>query len=142
METSSEDAPLDRVHLAVGSTFENLEVLVDRLEGFVAKYVGEEERAYQIVLAASEAVTNAMQHGNAFDPGKTTTLECLAFEDRLEIGVEDEGGGFERGQVKDPLEEENLLEPSGRGLYIIETLADEVRYEQAGRRVQMTFNRS
>lgn len=141
METS-EETPLEHLHLTVGSTFENLEALIDRLEDFAGEHIGDEDRTYRVVLAASEAVTNAMKHGNDFDPEKMTTLECFAFEDRLEISVEDEGGGFERDRVKNPLDEENLMEPSGRGIYIIETVADEVSYERAGRRVRMTFKRS
>ena len=67
------------------------------------------------------------------------------FEERADafiIEVEDEGEGFLRSAVGDPLAEDNLLEDGGRGLFLIERMADDVRYERGGRRTVIRFDRS
>ncbi len=132
-------SPVEHVCLRVASTFENLERLVERMQVLASRHAEDEETAYRVVLATSEAVTNAMEHGNAFDDAKMTVLEFAAYTNRMEVTVIDEGSGFERREVDNPLNEERMLLPHGRGLYIIEELADEVRYDDEGRQVRMIF---
>lgn len=97
-----------------------------------------------IMLCVTEAVNNGVLHGNACDPAKQVRVRVRrrgAFV--LEIVVEDEGPGFNPNDPKfsvDPTSEENLLLDSGRGVFLMRTLADSLDYEDAGRRVVMTFN--
>lgn len=93
------------------------------------------------MLLTSEAVTNAIEHGNAFDESKSVVLEFISRDSLLEVWVEDEGGGYVRSEVADPLSEEHLLSEGGRGIFLIEHLADEVRYSNNGRRIGMLFGR-
>lgn len=134
-----ESTATNHVHLQVESVFSEQEKVVEAAQAFAERHVDDEERAYKIVLAASEAVTNAMRHGNDSDPEKRVFIDLLAFDERIEVVVEDEGVGFDRAAIADPLDEVNLLRPHGRGIYLIETLSDEVVYESEGRRVRMVF---
>jgi serine/threonine-protein kinase RsbW len=59
----------------------------------------------------------------------------------IEVWVEDEGEGFVRRDIPDPLSAEHLLDTGGRGIFLIERMADEVRYERDGRRVGMIFRK-
>jgi serine/threonine-protein kinase RsbW len=86
-------------------------------------------------LVIDEAVTNAMQHGNGWNPERTVTIEATLSPGGFRLVVEDEGAGFDRAGVRDPLRRENLTREGGRGLFLMETLIDEVRYEEGGRRV-------
>jgi len=91
----------------------------------------------QINLAVIEAGTNAIKHGNKENPLKKATLEFTLAEDRLEIVIEDEGDGFTRQEVADPLDPENLLKSSGRGLFLMEACMDSVTYENNGTIIKM-----
>ncbi len=132
-------AATDHVRLEIKSVFSEQERVVSVAQAFAEEHVEDEEHGYKIVLAASEAVTNAMRHGNASDAEKRVFIDFWAFADRLEVAVEDEGEGFDRASIADPLDDVNLLRPHGRGIYLIETLADEAVYEREGRRVRMVF---
>ena len=96
-----------------------------------------EEIQEQINLAVIEAGTNAIKHGNKENPTKKATLKFTLAEDRLEIVIEDEGDGFTRQEVADPLDPENLLKSSGRGLFLMEACMDSVTYENNGTIIKM-----
>lgn len=83
-----------------------------------------EEAVYQLGYAVREAMVNAVVHGNRYSANKRVRLRVAAGE-RLEIVIDDQGGGFEAGEQADPLADENLLNQSGRGLMIIEAFVDE-----------------
>ena len=96
-----------------------------------------EEIQEQINLAAIEAGTNAIKHGNKEDPSKKAIMQFLLDEDKLTIVIEDEGEGFTRKEVADPLDPENLLKSSGRGLFLMEACMDAVTYEANGTIIKM-----
>lgn len=100
-----------------------------------------EDRFYNLLISVTEAVNNAIMHGNNFDPDKTVTVGLTATEDFVEIEVQDEGSGFDPNLVADPREPENLLKSSGRGIFIIKSLLDEVIFEknEIGTKVTMKF---
>jgi serine/threonine-protein kinase RsbW len=96
-----------------------------------------EEIQEQINLAAIEAGTNAIKHGNKEDPSKKAIMQFLLDDDKLTIVIEDEGEGFTRKEVADPLDPENLLKSSGRGLFLMEACMDAVTYEANGTIIKM-----
>ncbi len=100
-----------------------------------------EDRFYNLLISVTEAVNNAIMHGNKFDAEKTVVVSLLATEDFVEIEVQDEGDGFNPDEVADPREPENLLKSSGRGIFIIKSLLDEVLFEknEIGTKVTMKF---
>lgn len=127
--------------MEISSTFEELERVVDEAESFLATCFTDDEKVYTGVLLASEAVTNAIEHGNALDESKKVLIDFKSKSDVVEIWVEDQGVGFNRADIKDPLNEEQLLLDGGRGIFLIEKLADKVCYENNGRRIGIIFNR-
>lgn len=134
--------PSQTESLTISSRFENLEEVVERARAFFGSVSSDEDFVYKAVLLASEAVTNAIEHGNALDESKSVQIEFISSNDSHQLWVEDEGEGFSPENVKDPLREENLLSDGGRGIFLIEHLADEVRYEKGGRRIGMFFHRN
>jgi len=125
--------------MVLASEHANVEQAVEQAETFFSAHVEDDDVVYNLVLLTSEAVTNGMEHGNQFDPEKNVTLEFRVSGSAIEIVVEDEGPGFERGFVPDPLREDHLFASGGRGLFLLESLADEVKYEDGGRRIRVTF---
>jgi anti-sigma regulatory factor (Ser/Thr protein kinase) len=96
----------------------------------------------RVELALEEALANAIRHGCCNDPGKQLQC-CVTIDNRGEvvIVVRDPGTGFDPGDVPDPLAPENVLKPSGRGVYLINQLMDEVSFADGGREVQMRKRR-
>ncbi len=127
--------------MVLASKHVNVERAVNQAEAFFKSHVDDEELLYNLVLLTSEAVTNGMEHGNEFDPEKSVIVEFVASGLILEVVVEDEGPGFERDSVPSPLSEDHLFDSGGRGLFLLESLADEVKYERGGRRTRVTFRR-
>jgi serine/threonine-protein kinase RsbW len=138
---SFSDIPPDR-RLERDSTFESLEEIVDVAQHYAADVFADEDVAHRFVLAVSEAVANAIEHGNASDPEKRVVAEFRAAEARVEAQVTDEGGGFDPADVDSPLDKPNLARANGRGLYIIHQVADAVRYTNGGRQVHMVFRKA
>ncbi|MFA6637013.1 MAG: ATP-binding protein [Candidatus Omnitrophota bacterium] len=92
---------------------------------------------FDIRVAVEESLRNAMIHGNKMDPEKKVTVEADITEKNIRVCVEDEGEGFDPGSLPDPTDEENILKTSGRGVYMIRHLMDEVKYENGGKRIIM-----
>ncbi|HUU12565.1 MAG TPA: ATP-binding protein [Terriglobia bacterium] len=90
----------------------------------------DEDDQHKIEMAVHESVINAIWHGNKNDPSKQVWLRFQIFDDRLEIRVRDQGIGFDPSSVANPLKEENLLNVSGRGIFLIRTFMDEYRVKK------------
>jgi serine/threonine-protein kinase RsbW len=92
-----------------------------------------------ILIALTEAVNNAIQHGNRNDKDKMVRLTCKPGSSELSFVVEDQGAGFDYSILPDPTSEENLLKPDGRGVFLMKQLSDVLRFDNAGRKVEMVF---
>ena len=91
-----------------------------------------------IETALREALANAVAHGNHEDPRKCVYVTChCTVEGGVSITVQDEGQGFDVGTLPDPTAPENRLRTSGRGIYLMKALMDEVRFEKEGAIVHM-----
>jgi serine/threonine-protein kinase RsbW len=122
------------VLLEIPSTFEMLKV-VDLISEQFAQMAGlDEDGAHCLGVAVREAVVNAMTHGNRKDVGKRTRVEYAAHVDtgqpRVVVRVCDEGSGFDMTGVPDPLAPENISISSGRGIFLMRTLMDDVQVHQ------------
>ena len=91
----------------------------------------------EVLIALDEAIVNAVKHGNKCDPRKAVHIIAEFSVVGIRFTVTDEGEGFARENVPDPTEPCRLLEPSGRGLLLINHIMDEVRFNQAGNRLEM-----
>jgi serine/threonine-protein kinase RsbW len=118
------------VEMTLESDLNRVEV-VEELARRVSATAGfDEDDQHKIEMAVHESVINAIWHGNKNDPSKQVWLRFQIFDDRLEIRVRDQGGGFDPGRVANPLAEENLLSVSGRGIFLIRTFMDEYRVKK------------
>jgi serine/threonine-protein kinase RsbW len=131
----------DTKKLVLSSKFEEM----NRLESFIDELrewagFGDEDSS-RIMLTLSEAVNNAIMHGNQEDPDKQVVVLSKWDKDNqiLEISIEDEGQGFDPEEIPDPLKEENLLNEGGRGIYLIEQYADDIAFSKEGTKVTITF---
>jgi anti-sigma regulatory factor (Ser/Thr protein kinase) len=101
-----------------------------------------EAEVMRVELALEEALSNAIRHGCGDDPTKHLQC-CVTVDDRGEVTivVRDPGKGFDPASVPNPLDPENVLKSSGRGIFLINELMDEVAFADGGREVQMRKRR-
>jgi len=92
--------------------------------------VDESARA-DIAISLSELVNNAIIHGNKKDKSKTVEVRFALKNSRLKITVEDQGTGFNPGELANPIDDDNLLKEVGRGLFIVKNFVDEVNYKRS-----------
>ncbi len=117
-------------------------VQVEPLLEQIAKRAGlSEERTPLFIVAITEAIANAILHGNRQDASKQVWLRFSydPAQRLLVVEVEDEGVGFDPTTLPDPTVEENLLRESGRGIFLMRNLADAVEYKKGGRCVELRF---
>jgi len=96
---------------------------------------------FAIKLSLEEALVNAVKHGNRMDPSKSVRVQFHVTDQRADITIEDEGTGFNPGELPDPLAEENLERCCGRGILLMRAYMSSVVFNPSGNKVTMTkFN--
>ncbi|HDQ43950.1 MAG TPA: ATP-binding protein [bacterium] len=88
-----------------------------------------QDQIQNLAIAVTEAVGNAIVHGNRKDPKKKVGVVFRLLPDSVEVSVTDEGKGFDPGRIDDPLEPANLMKENGRGIFILKNLMDEVQFD-------------
>lgn len=121
--------------VSVMSETKNIRKVVSELMAFVTDKTGFDEDALPTVL--SEAVTNAMVHGNKSDPDKKVFAEVWIMPEKLIFKVADEGKGFDYRKLPDPTKSENIKKSHGRGLYLVRHIMDNVFFRRFGSEIVM-----
>jgi serine/threonine-protein kinase RsbW len=104
----------------------------------------DEDTSSQIAMVAREAVINAILHGNKKDPAKRVRCSFELSDESLRIAIADEGPGLDPETVPDPLAPENILRSSGRGIFLMRAIMDEVHFHQLdpGTEIEMIKHRA
>lgn len=92
-------------------------------------------------LALVEAVTNAMEHGNHWDPELKVVVEAEVTPERMYVSVTDQGRGFDHSTLPDPTSGDQLFCERGRGVFLMHAIMDEVCYSPTGNCVILCKNR-
>jgi serine/threonine-protein kinase RsbW len=127
----SDDAPApmnETIELSIDSKLEFVRPVESLAKSVSAKLGFDEDDADWIELAVREAVVNAIKHGNHYLADKRVDIQFLVGQDAMTIHVRDCGEGFDPTRLPDPLDPENLLNPTGRGILWMRTFMDEVEY--------------
>lgn len=128
--------------LEIESNPNNL-ITVEEFVNYFAKEINiDESKVPGLLLAVTEAVTNAIIHANKSDDSKKVEINVKTENGKLIIIVKDEGIGFDPAKVPDPTAPENLLKDSGRGLYLMRVYMDDLRYNvtDTGTETILTLN--
>lgn len=127
--------------LKLSSTYNSV-ADIERLIDKVCNSVGVNEDAYgNVLIAVTEAVNNAIQHGNKENEALTINVSVSDNEEKVCFSVKDEGPGFDFNNLPDPTAPENLLKENGRGIFLMRNLADEVEFTGEGNEVCLFFNK-
>jgi anti-sigma regulatory factor (Ser/Thr protein kinase) len=99
----------------------------------------EEYNSAASAATLQEAVNNAILHGNMMESSKLVTLIAEKTKDLLKVTVMDEGSGFDYSKIPDPTLPDAMFDFSGRGLYVMKTLSDQLIFENNGASVALLF---
>ena len=127
--------------LKIASQTENISLVEKLIDDVCKHYKINEDHYGNIWIALTEAVNNAIYHGNKSDPCKMVEVAFRSNADEvLTFTVKDEGKGFNPDNLPDPTDPEHIAEPTGRGVFLMRNLADKVEFFDEGRTVAMSFN--
>ncbi len=116
----------------------DVENLVDR----VCQTVGVQEDAFgNVLIAVTEAVNNAISHGNEENPSLSIAVAVGEAPDSFCFTVKDEGKGFDYHNLPDPTAPENILKENGRGIFLMKNLSDEIEFNDSGNEVTIYFGK-
>lgn len=132
--------PTKHQTLKINSNTQNLR-LIERLIDDVCEVYSVNEDCYgKMLVAVTEAVNNAIIHGNKDNPEKFVRVGFEAEDNKLVFTITDEGQGFDPTSLPDPTDPANIDKVSGRGVFLMSNLSDFIKFEQNGRRVLLGFN--
>lgn len=127
--------------LSLNSTYQESEKVPDFVTDIQEKSQLEEDTTGNLMLLLSEAVTNAIVHGNKLDEKKKVEVEVQINSKKIVSTVKDQGDGFDPEAANNPLKEENLLKDSGRGIFLIREISDSIDYLDNGTKIRFSLNR-
>jgi serine/threonine-protein kinase RsbW len=134
----------ETTEIKLPSRLDAIDKAVAQVKEFAISAGFSEEEAYPIEMAMSEALANAVKHGNLLDETKQVEIALSSSDTEFEISVRDFGEGFSAEELPDPTNPENILKSSGRGIFFIRTFMDEVewkRHAEGGTVIKMTKKR-
>ena len=130
----------DDIQLEIASEVKAIAPAVDRIVSRIRSGLWLPGKEQDVEVALFEALANAVIHGNREEPEKRVAISCRYEQKptrRLSIVIRDQGTGFDPGAVPDPTSPENLASEHGRGILMMKTFMDEVRYEKGGTEVHL-----
>lgn len=118
-----------QVKISIGSRYDHIDLIQTVVDDALSRLGLDEDARHWVGIAIREAVANAIKHGNCQDPEKKVDVELALRRGEAIIRVRDEGDGFDLSEVGDPLAPENLLKPSGRGIFYMKNFMDLIEYD-------------
>lgn len=126
--------------LSIPSNFESMPKVETLIDSVCLKMsVG--ESFGNVLIAVTEAVNNAILHGNKNNDSAQIFIKSAENPIAFCFSIEDEGIGFDYTTLPDPTAPENIEKENGRGIFLMKNLADEVEFENNGKRVTIYFNK-
>jgi serine/threonine-protein kinase RsbW len=130
---------MNSISIQVPSLSENIRMIESFIDNAKERFHLDDDIYGNIMIAVTEAVNNAIKHGNSNDKSKNVLLSLSLQDSLIKFTIKDEGTGFDYGNLPDPTSPENLEKPGGRGIFLMRHLSDEVEFKDMGRIVELSF---
>lgn len=125
--------------ISIASEISNVAEVEALIDNQSAMFKFDDDIYGKLLLAVVEAVNNAIVHGNKSDSSKQVNISYVIESDYVEYSISDSGEGFDPNCIPDPTELENIEKFSGRGLFLMKNLSDEMEFSDNGRKVRLKF---
>jgi len=122
------------------SSFNSVNESSEKVLGDLADMKLDESTLFDIRLCFEEAFINAVKHGHKGDTNFSIEVDVIKKDNSIEIVLCDSGDGFDMDECEDPTTDENITKTSGRGVFLIKKLMDEVSYEESSNCLHMKKN--
>ena len=126
--------------ISLASESSSLLILEDWINALCELYKVSVEQYGNVLIALTEAANNAIIHGNKNSSDKKTEIEYNIQDNTIAFTITDEGSGFDYNDLPDPTSPENIEKPQGRGIFLMNHLADEVSFIDPGNVVELKFS--
>jgi len=125
--------------LTLSSDPSNINKVEKYVNQIADRYKLNQEKHANLLISLTEAVNNAIIHGNKQDRTKKVSIKLAQTRGGLAVRVSDQGPGFNYKALPDPTSPERLCECGGRGVFLMNQLCDKMRYINGGTTVEMQF---
>lgn len=137
-----EDGVLNKI-IFLESNQESINVVTTYVDNIFENESESFQETYgNVIISITEAVNNAINHGNKNDPDKKVKVSYTKEKENFIFSIEDEGIGFDYDNVPDPTDPENLEKINGRGIFLMKNLVDDINFLDEGKRVELIFKHS
>jgi serine/threonine-protein kinase RsbW len=130
---------MEKIKIVIPSITENIRIIESFIDNAKDKFHMNDDIYGNIMIAVTESVNNAILHGNKNDRTKNVTLSLSLNNNVINFEIRDEGRGFDFQNLPDPTSPKNLDKPSGRGIFLMKHLSDEVNFSNNGSLVELAF---
>lgn len=130
---------MNSIKIHFPSLEENIRIVESFIDNAKEKFKLDDDIYGNIMVAVTESVNNAIRHGNLNDKKKNVYLSLTLNDNIIKFIIQDEGFGFDFHNLPDPTSPENIDKPSGRGIFLMKHLCDEVNFKENGRIVELCF---
>ena len=130
---------MDSIKVHFPSLDENIRIVESFIDNAKEKFNLDDDIYGNIMVAVTESVNNAIRHGNKSDKKKNVHLFLSLNDNLIRFVIKDEGIGFDYHNLPDPTSPENIDKPSGRGIFLMKHLSDEVNFSNNGSLVELSF---
>ena len=127
------------ISIEIPSLAENIRIIESFIDNAKEKYQLDDDIYGNIMIAVTEAVNNAIRHGNKDNSLKNVFISLSLEDGMIKFKIQDEGEGFNYHQLPDPTSPENISKPGGRGIFLMKHLSDEVDFKENGKVVELSF---
>lgn len=138
-DLAKRDVALEHAELTLPSNLDCIGEVERTTERMAINAGFDEDTASNLSMVTREATINAIKHGNKFAADKTVTVHLQRFSRELRVSICDQGAGLDPSTLPDPLDPANLLRDSGRGVFLMRAIMDEVNFRQLDPGTEVTL---
>jgi len=126
--------------LVFKSDIKNINLVERLIDDLSDKYNLQDDIYGKLLLSVVEAVNNAIVHGNKMDHEKDVVLQYSIDDTKIDFIITDKGEGFDFNNIPDPTKPENIEKTHGRGIFLMNHLADEIEFSNNGSIVKLSYD--
>ena len=138
-DIAHQDDVLEEASFTLASTLDSVQKVESSTEAMALRAGFDEDTASNMAMVTHEAVINAVKHGNRLAPDKTVSVHLSRTARKMVICIADQGEGLDPESLPDPLDPANLLRESGRGIFLMRAMMDEVHFRQLEQGTEVTL---